>query len=1204
MYLKRIELSGFKTFPDLTEVVLSPGVTGVVGPNGCGKSNLMDAVRWVLGEQRARILRGGKMEDVIFSGTPQRPGMSAAEVTLIIDNQSGGLATDFTEVAVTRRLDRSGESEYRLNGVACRLKDVHDLLLDTGMGSHGYAVIQAAMIDAILSENADERRFLFEEAAGVSKYKVRQKAALRKMEATEQDLLRLTDLKNEVATRTRSLARQKGMAERHRQLREKWQQVDLALSWREYRRRLERATALQAEHQQAREASLTLTAQVDALDLEWQGLRLALDDAERLAQAAADRLTEANNALHDHRTAIVRAQDRRRHLDEDQTRLVERQASLVARQAELEQRRLQADYEAGNAKAAREIIAGRIAQTEENYRTTRDAVAAQNERLRTIEAEHTQAQHAYLRVVSHREALAQRADDVLRQRDALRERRERQAATLAETEAQATRLTQELEQSRSEHDSVTRVLAEAQRAVAEWENEKTRLSEELRQRTERLRELSEARELVASLIASGEGLGEGAARILGDAQWSGRFCGWVDRLSVDPEWQRAVEAALADRLGVLAANDGNAVSELIAFLGSETRGRVAILDAGMTPGKAPRPTTSDPSFRGWLSDKIGSDAADRAWVDALFGAVAVADDATAARRLFEALGGQVAVVTREGLLYAPPGILYAGTESAEPLVGRADRLREHDERLAEADRALLEGQKRLDDLAQRLVTERPRIEENRAQEQRLLSSISTLQLDLQSASTRLTEYRRRAEELDAEWAEQQSLDLAASAVDGSSEDTLKTDAERLATDLAAAQAESAQAEEAQTRAATELNQARVEAVEAQAKLDAHLAERRRCEETAAEVRVEQESLASRLTEIHVELEDLAVTLATAAEREGQLQGDCDAAEQRRAATRNEVVRQKDTMSAVDGRLREARHARDAAEQKRSQLEIDLSGLRHDAEQWRARMQETHRIDPSTATVEDVPDTDEELAARAESLKQQIEKLGPVNPLALEEYQHEKERWDFLEKQVGDLRQAKQQLQETIDELNRTAGERFMETFNAARTNFQGVFTELFRGGEADVILTQPETPLESPIEIYARPRGKKFIGIRQLSGGERALTALALLFGLYLVKPSPFCIFDEVDAPLDDANCGRFLRLIDRFKGRTQFIIVTHNKLTMEAADALYGVTMEQPGVSRLVSVRLNRAGESAEPGLAEPRIVIADAIPASEPATADADPS
>ena len=275
MYLKRIELHGFKTFPDLTEVILSSGITSVVGPNGCGKSNLMDAVRWVLGEQRARILRGGKMEDVIFGGTPQRPGMSAAEVTLIVDNESGGLPTEFSEVSITRRLDRSGESEYRLNGVPCRLKDINDLLLDTGMGSHGYAVIQAAMIDAILSENPEERRFLFEEAAGVSKYKVRQKAAIRKMEATEQDLLRLTDLKNEVATRVRSLARQKGMAERHRQLRDKWKSVDLTLAVREYKLRLERAAALQTDHQTAREQSLTLTAQVDALEIEWQTLREA-----------------------------------------------------------------------------------------------------------------------------------------------------------------------------------------------------------------------------------------------------------------------------------------------------------------------------------------------------------------------------------------------------------------------------------------------------------------------------------------------------------------------------------------------------------------------------------------------------------------------------------------------------------------------------------------------------------------------------------------------------------------------------------------------------------------------------------------------------------------------------------------------------------------------------------------------------------------
>lgn len=1184
MYLKRIELHGFKTFPDLTEVILSSGITSVVGPNGCGKSNLMDAVRWVLGEQRARILRGGKMEDVIFGGTPQRPGMSAAEVTLIIDNQSGGLPTDFTEVSITRRLDRMGDSEYRLNGVACRLKDINDLLLDTGMGSHGYAVIQAAMIDAILSENPEERRFLFEEAAGVSKYKVRQKAALRKMEATEQDLLRLTDLKNEVATRVRSLARQKGMAERHRQLRDKWKSIDLALAVREYKLRLERAASLQGQHQKAREDALTLTAQVDALEIEWQTLRVALDDAERAAQVANDRLTDATNALHIHKTESIRWEDRRKHLQEDSTRIKERQAGLAERLAELEKRRGLAEYEANNAKAARELIQDRITKVEQAYRDARDVVAAHTEALRAVEAEHTQVQHAYLRMSSQREAWAHRREDALRQRDQLRERRDKQTAMVTEAQAEADRLTVDLESQRTTQRTLESEHSRAVTEITEWENERTRLSEESRHRAERLKELHTGREMIASLIERGEGLGQAASHILSDSRWTGKVSGWIDRLHPQPEWRRAVEAALAGSLGALWCDDPQTIGELVTYLSTGEHGRATILDSTLT-SKITKPSNpSDSAFSGWLSEKVDCDAKDRPWVEAMLGRVATTTDAANARRMFTVGRGQYAVVTPDGTLFNAPGIVQAGAESAEPLVGRADRLKDFDARIAEATSVLADCERRLSELTVRIDASRPRLDAKSTERQKHESQISQLQLTLESATTRLTEYRRRALELDAEWAQQESLGLGDVSTDAATEEELKTRLATLVTKLKDAQLTLASAEESQNRVATDVNQARVEVVESQAKLDLHLSEIRRCEESATETRIEQESLNSRIAEIAAESVTLSDNLATAATRERELQTVCDKAEQERGATRAEVARQKDVMSGVETRLRDHRHTRDAAEHKRSQIEIELSGLRHDAEQSRSRIAESHGIDPSSATIEDTPDTDDELREKAESLKQQIDRLGPVNPLALEEYEMEKQRSDFLEKQVGDLRAAKTQLQETIDELNRTAGERFMETFNAARTHFQNVFTELFRGGEADVRLTEENNPLESPIEIYARPRGKKFIGIRQLSGGERALTALALLFGLYLVKPSPFCILDEVDAPLDDANCGRFLRMIDRFKGRTQFIIVTHNKLTMEAADALYGVTMEQPGISKLVSVRLNRAGERAElPDIPEP---------------------
>jgi chromosome segregation protein len=383
-----------------------------------------------------------------------------------------------------------------------------------------------------------------------------------------------------------------------------------------------------------------------------------------------------------------------------------------------------------------------------------------------------------------------------------------------------------------------------------------------------------------------------------------------------------------------------------------------------------------------------------------------------------------------------------------------------------------------------------------------------------------------------------------------------------------------------------VNDARVRTVEAIARLDATATECQRLSETMEGIREEQTEIQTRVVSARTEAAELAGQLTALERAHNELSAARDHQETARVSTRAQALRQHEQFSAIDGRVKEARRQRDEAERVRTQVDIELSRLDVEIDQSRRHMAQTLQIDPDETTVQDIPISDDELTGRIAGISERIESLGPVNPLALEEYEHEKQRWDFFEKQVGDLRAAKKALTETIAELNITAGKRFMETFETARMNFQEVFTQLFRGGEADVRLANPDDPLDSPIEIFARPRGKKFIGLRQLSGGERALTALALLFGLYLVKPSPFCILDEVDAPLDDANCGRFLRLVDRFKTRTQFIIVTHNKLTMEAANILYGVTMEQPGVSRIVSVHLKHEGEAAN----EPALIVQDA--------------
>ncbi|MBI3872542.1 MAG: chromosome segregation protein SMC [candidate division Zixibacteria bacterium] len=1191
MYLKRIELSGFKTFPDLTEVILSSGVTAVVGPNGCGKSNLMDAVRWVLGEQRPRVLRGARMEEVIFGGTPQRPGMSAAEVTLVIDNQSGRLPTEFAEVAVTRLLDRSGESEYRLNGTPCRLKDFADLFLDTGMGSHGYAVIQAGMIDAILSENPDERRFLFEEAAGVSKYKVRQKAALRKMEATDQDLLRLTDLKNEVATHVRSLARQKGTADRHRTLRDKWRAVEVAQASRAYRRLGGEVAALQGRHVQARDTALGLSARCDTLELESQALRLDVDSAERTAQTVADQLAEATAAWHTQKTEQVRLEDRRRHLGEDRARGSERQTALTTRLGDVTARRDRASAQHADELARQEQTAVRLRELDAEYKREVGVASAAEADHRKVQQAFDEAHQVWQRVASQEEAARHHRGEIERQRDLLGERLGQQRALVEQTEREAARLKEALAGASAELDSARDQANSAQTRLTELETARTRQEAEREHSARRLSEWRSERAEMASLIAGGEGLGRGAAQVLSNRErWNGRVSAWIDRLRPQAEWRHCIEMVLADRLGALWCADAKIAAALVAWMQSDPKGRAAILDPSLRmPNRRPKPEISAREFSGWLAEKVDCDNENRPWVEAILGDVAIATSGDGARTLYQALGGGWMVASQNGLVISPPGIVWAGSEGTEPVMGRADRLKGFDEKIALAEQSLERSESEGKRLTAEIESGRATHSDQQSRCQVLGNRVASVRLDLEAHNARLNEYRRRVDEFVAELGDRGQADNQL-AFPERSEGELKRIRDGLWTKVQASESAMNDARERQQRAGAALNDARVQVVEAQARVDAAATDIRQCDDMMSEIRTELSELTIRLKQIEMELAGLEQEALQVAAAQQQLSGRCRELETTRAEARGEAARRKEILAQQEQQLREVRHQRDVAAQNRSQIEIELSGSHHEADQLRRRTLDMHQVDLGVQAIDDPAGSDDELKEQATSLLQSIERLGPVNPLALEEYEREKQRWDFLERQVGDLRQARTSLADTIAELNRTAGERFMATFESARTNFQTVFTELFRGGEADVRLIDPDQPLESPIEVFVRPRGKKFIGIRQLSGGERALTALALLFGLYLVKPSPFCILDEVDAPLDDANCGRFLRLIDRFKVKTQFIVVTHNKLTMEAADVLYGVTMEQPGVSRIVSVRLNRAGENGDeqPGLAEPRFEMA----------------
>ncbi len=1177
MYLRRLDLSGFKSFPDPTTILFDRGITAVVGPNGCGKTNILDAIRWALGEQRPRLLRGGKMDEVIFSGTRQRPPLNMSEVILVLDNGEGRLPLPYDEVSVARRLFRSGESEYLLNKATCRLKDIHDLFSDTGLGAHSYSVIGQGMIDSLLSENPDDRRFLFEEAAGISKYKSRKKEALNKLKGTEADLLRVQDVRAEVEKRVKELRVQVARAKRHKKLTDKLAASEWIRLIGKYGDCQERIAEINRD---SAEATLELEKYQAALTEDESALielQEQLAAAESAAKEVSDQLANAVNAAHQAEKSLVQQRERRDHLQDT----IERLTSEIASRTD-----------------NRERFGQNLQEIQQELRELRE------------------------RQATHEEALqeAERAFDEEEQRlAAVRETKERLSATVSENErkfgelqADLTLRREQIEQWESERSDVEVTLTEARAEAKRYAERHTQLAQEmetteqtLQQRNARLEQLQDEQSLtrkkfealtaqvgdiekslaglqaqvstLEEMVARGGGLGPGTEAVLEAREtFPGVVDAWVQRISTNEELTPALEAVLAGVTGALWCDSQETAAAVEEFATRKATGRVGIWDPSLPIPNTPtwdRPPVDDAGFQGWLLDFCQMDAAVRPMAAALLFSVILASTKDAARRIFCHFAGQYPVVSRDGTAFIPPGLIYAGTGETS-VTGRVDLLESLKDEIEKQSTKLQSTSEELQSVRDQLSALEDSIHQATGERDETARRVDQLTIEVNRTETLLSESNRRVGEMEG-----RSTKLTAAITTAQERctqaETEQTNWQRdrstLAEELATATNEFSEHETQYRAALNTLNERRMAGIELKGLIERTTQNAQRTEETLEENKTLLTDRTREKERAVAEQEQLTASITQQEAEWTELLAKRDALTEERNAALRRVDEIHEQVTRQEKEVRQQRSRRDEAESTVQEWRVKLSENQVTLEHITRVAAEQFRKSPDdlTRALEEEPGqplTDDEII----DLKAKIERIGAVNLLALEEYERERERLDFLESQIKDLHEAQVSLNKTINELNRTAGERFLVTFESARLNFQSVFTDLFQGGEADVRLEDPDNPLESPIEIFARPRGKKALGIRHLSGGERALTAIGMLFGLYLVKPSPFCILDEVDAPLDDANTVRFLRLVERFKPSTQFVIITHNKLTMEHADNLYGVTMEHPGVSRVVSVRLN----------------------------------
>jgi chromosome segregation protein len=1161
MRLKTLRLHGFKSFADRTALDFREGVTAIVGSNGCGKSNIADAVRWVLGEQRPSAIRGAKMEEVIFQGTARRRPLNFAEVSLHFDNESGRVPIPQTELEVTRKVFREGGSEYALNRASCRLRDIQGLLRDTGLGSNAYAIIEATMIETLLSDRADERRTLFEEAAGIGKYKDSRQAAMRRLDAADADLTRLDDLIAEVESKVRTLARQKRRAERHRELQSRRLALEVAIARAELAELEASLASASAERKHLDEIERIAGAERAAAEAIIEERRIEASELGRRRTARSGQLEAVRTRLDEREREILVSEERRTHGEFRMKQLADERSAI------------ESGWDAMEAEvAARASDCRRLAAAVVEARRRADERAGANHELRSVLTAERAATDA---VAEAARKLAREIATTEGERMGA-ERRGREARDrLAELRDELERVRLELNQMTGQTelweiqaDEVRSRLVVADEALDTAREELTvlrgrehRAREELRAADDRLATLTAQIEARDALERSYEGFSPAVSAIMAQRDdfpgVHGPLADFVQETD-SPDRAGGVEAYLGPLLQALVVDDLATARALRNwFRGEWTEGGSLLLlplDAvGAVADGPERSTAGTPWVKLLLTDLIvvGDDplAEFRPGVTKV-GPEGEIVDGRGVIRLVERGEGQGILARREGLTR-----LRREQRSAQRQ--REARLHERDElrdTLGVAEDRLVEAE------------EAKRVAESR---------LKGIELD---AAAHLGRHSRLSQDRDSLEASVAALEVTAEEAAG---DLIRVEG-RLS-ELARDVQSTGEAEIAAREKLAELERAWDEARDEEAEVRVALAraesefrEADRLRMTAEERRA---AASARKSAIEVEATNVRSTLESLSGLRENATGEVEALFTERDGHTGELALLDARLAEVDSELAElgeraraARRAESEATEGRHQTDLRIADLRSRCERVRDRLEAEWGRPWANLTSESVGIDEGDIEAWRTELRETSETLdglGPVNMLAVEEHGEEARRLDFLIGQRNDLVAARDNLVAAIRQINRTAREVFQSTFDAVRMNFRRTFQSLFHGGECDIWLADPDDPLESAVEIQASPLGKRTQRIHLLSGGERTLTALALLFALYLVKPSPFCILDEVDAPLDETNVGRFLQLLHDFKHETQFIVITHNPRTMEAADWVYGVTMEDPGVSSIVGVEL-----------------------------------
>jgi chromosome segregation protein len=1247
MYLKALRLHGFKSFADNTTLRYEPGVTAIVGPNGCGKSNIADAIRWVLGEQSAKALRGGKMQDVIFEGADTRKPSQICEVALNLTDCEKALGSEFHEIEIMRRVHRDGQSEYYFNGQVCRLKDIQKLFMDTGIGRTSYSIMAQGQIDQILSSKPEERRAVFEEAAGITRYKSQRREAMSKLALTDQNLARVADVIGEVSRQIGSLRRQAAKAMRFKRLSHRLRHF--ALAWSSHQHAEISTTLAELE---GKVTGLRAEANARRANLEEQ--QTSLDAKKTHRSRLHQRVQDAQQAVFDLRSQKEGAENAANLATIKRSGLEDRLGSSRDNLGEIEMQLREVSAQVDTGAQDKQLQLGLLGSSDAVFQQRNRELAIAEGELSKLEQELQQAKFHLLQLesvvarlrtdcsgyevdqktsVHKHDAVAQELEQVRVQFAAAQQAAAEADARVETALADKSRVNQEAAVAQQAITDLTREFRDAQRKLSE-------IDRALAQRTARLR-------LLQQLQEKWEGFGEGAKAVLQgrlDAALAGAKVAPITQgLAVKPDFGKAVEALLGNAAEAISVSELETAKRILTQLETEQIGSAVLriaetgnrngtpgeLPAGLVPAvQAMGDTDPNHPAMGVLSECY------------------IAEDLGAFLEFWKAnpAFAFLAVATRKGDLVDRRGLVYGGyhsaRKSAHSIVQREIDLRETARLLAEEQKAHDDQKAAIDALNLRLTEAEQTLEQRRAEVLAATQTLAAVQAEQRNLSRHAEDVGSRVKRMEAELA---SLKHARNEAHARWEKAQ----EGLAKGEADAAAQREKILRIETRVAEvrtdhdvkrdSLAQARLELAERRQKvevLDRGLSEMERRRQQLSELLVQRqteiEAWTEQIGELGREAEqeraraaEIAATFGVAQEQVEKVrceltdvEREISGLESAQTKVRDESEAARDELSSHEVRLAETRQRgvflveevtrefqaevatldwrrlmwnADSEPEGLKPLDLDededeapeaqpVAAPAAEAAPKRRRKPKAPKGEPTEADLAALDSTDwTAVKVEADALRQRLNGMGAVNLVAIEEYAELKQRHDFLTDQVNDLTTAKAELIKAIDEINQTSQKQFEMTFEQIKKNFEYTFHTLFGGGRAALELIAAEDILESGIEIVAQPPGTKLKSISLLSGGQKTLTAVALLFALYMVKPSPFCLLDELDAPLDESNIGRFTDLLKKFVSESQFIIITHNKRTVAAANAIYGVTMEERGVSKTVSMRFDHARGEAE---------------------------